>query len=459
MRLVTTKYQLICNTLFVLFWVMATYNFITQEIMGAEVRAVELGVRLLAQGVIIFLGLWTLRARVDKLIIIVFCLFSLVSTLWVNNQSFMIWIDGIRLYVGFIFVLPVLRYLLSDREFRDRFITRMDRTLFRFLVLQFPCIVWQFFRYSNYDLVGGTLGYMMSGVISNLIYLSSFYLMLRRWDTNKSYLANLIANRILLILLLPSFLNETKISFVFLLMYFFFLIPMDKRFIKRLIWITPLMIAVLGGAMVLYLNALGGKSYVNDSATAAKYLVGDEAALNMVEGVMEHNEDAVEEDFARGLKLAITPAIMNRHPSSWIWGYGLGQYKVGDSAAEVPFAKQYQWLLKGTMIQGHIFWLETGLTGVGLYFLYWLVLLKVFKRRISRNKQLQWFLGINVLVFTVYNAPFLVIPYVIIFLYMMLVSTCWASLPPYRPVKLLGSRPINWSIRHSREAAFRKEAG
>lgn len=458
MRLVTTKYQLICNILFVMFWVLATYNFVTQEVAGREVPAVEQGVRVLAQGIIILLGLWTLRSRVDIIIIAVFCALTLVSTVWVNHQTFFVWLDGLRLYVGFLFIVPILRYLLADMQMRGWFITRMERNIYRFLWLQVPCILWQFSRYANLDLVGGSLGYMMSGAISNLIYLCSFYLMLRRWDQTKNYVHNLLANWELLLLLLPSFLNETKVSLVFMLMYFFFLIPMDRKFIKRLVWISPLMVCVMAGAVYLYISVVGGKSYIYDSASAAQYLIGDEAALNMVEGIMEHNNLSDANDFPRGLKLVITPAIMNRNPPAWICGYGIGQYKVGDSADKVPFAKQYQWLLIGTMMQGHVFWLETGLVGVALYLVYWFVIMKVFRRRVHRNKQLQWFLGINVLVFTVYNTPFLVIPFCIIFLYMMLVSTCWDSLPPCRPMRLLGSRPIRWSLRPAGDEAPRKEA-
>lgn len=446
MKLVTTKYQLVCNTLFVLFWVLATYNFISQELAGREVPIVELGVRLLGQGVIVLLGLWTLRSRTDIIIIAAFCALTLISTVWVNNQGFMVWVDGLRLYIGFLFMVPVLRYLLADRQFRNWFIERVDRNLFRFLLLQFPCMVWQFLRYSNFDLVGGSLGYMMSGVISNLIYLCSFYLMLRRWDKTKGYMANIMANWLLVVLLIPSFLNETKISFVFMLMYLFFLIPMDRQFIKHIVWIAPVIGLSLLGVSYLYLSAIGGSSYVTDGASVAKYLVGDEAALNMVEGIMEHNDQAVDQDFARGLKFAVIPAIMNRNPPAWTCGYGIGQYKVGDSADKVAFAKQYQWLLSGTMIQGLVVWLETGLLGVGLYLLFWLVILGVFRRRLGRNKQLQWFLGINALVFTVYNAPFFVIPYFIIFLYMMLISADWDSLPAYKPVNILGSRPIRWSM-------------
>lgn len=451
MRLVTTKYQLVCNTVFTLFWVLATYNFVTQEAMGREVPSVELGVRLMAQGMLVVLGLWTLRSKIDIAVISIFTVFTLIGTCWVNGLSLMTWVDGVRLYVCFLFVVPILRYLLSDREKRTYFIHRMDRNLYRFLWLQAPCILTQFFRYNNLDLVGGSLGYMMSGAISNLIYLVSFYLMLRSWDPAKNYLTNLKDNRVLVFLLFLTFLNETKVSFVFLLFYFFFLIPMDRKFLRQLIWLLPLIAAVFGGALYIYINVTGNKDSVSSQAAMARYLMGDEAGLTMVENVLEKNHEFMETDMARGLKFIITPAIMNRNPPAWVWGYGIGLYKVGDSSNKNEFAKRYQWLLQGTMIQSHVVWVEMGLGGVALYFIYWLVMLKVFRRRVKRNKQLQWMLGMNVLVATVYNAPFFIIPFCIIFMYMILLSGDWEKVPAYKPVSILGSRPVRWSLK-AREA-------
>ncbi len=451
MQLVTTKYNIVCNTLFVVFWVLATYNFFVQELAGQEVPFIEQSVRIAAQGILVILGLWTLRKRLDIWVIVIFSALTLFSTLVVNHQGLMTWVDGVRLYVGFLFVVPIIRYLLSDEEMRAGFVARMDRTAYRFLWLQVPCIMWQSYNYAHPDFAGGSLGWMMSGVVSNMIYLCSFYLMLRRWDYEKNYLRNLWENRIFIFLLFPSFFNETKVSFLFLIMYFFFLVPMDRKYIRNLVWIAPLITVFFGIALYLYTNKAGRNDQVTDMAVSSTYLIGDEAALNMVEHIMENDYAEEDADFARGLKFAITPAIMNRNPPSWYVGYGIGQYKVRDAAKNVEFAKKYQWLLTGTQLQGHIIWLETGLIGLGLYFIYWFVLMKVFRRRVDRNKQLQWYLGINMIVFTVYNAPMIVMPYVIWFLYLILVSTMWSSLPKYKPARLAGSRPIRWSLRPYRE--------
>lgn len=447
MRLVTTKYQLVCNTIFALFWFLATYNFIVQEIAGREMPAIEFAGRLASQGIILVLGLWTLRKKFDIIVIAVFTIFTLIGTCYINGRPFSTWADGVRLYECLLFIVPILRYLLSDKQFRSYFVTRMDRNLYLFLWLQAPCIIFQASRYGNLDLVGGSLGYMMSGVISNLIYMVSFYLMLRAWDYKKSYLSNLMENKSLVFLLFLTFLNETKVSFIFLMMYFFFLIPMDKKFLKRFLSLLPLGIIMICGAAYVYISITGNRDGITSQAKMARYIMGDDAALDMVENVMEKNYEFIGDDMARGLKFIITPAIMNRNPPAWIWGYGIGIYKVGDSANKNEFARRYDWLLQGTVIQIHVIWLEIGLGGILLYILYWLSLFNVFSRRPVVNKQLLGFLATNVILVSIYNAPFLMISYCIIFFYMALLIDRWKEIPPYKPLSILGRRPIKWSLK------------
>ncbi|MCM1320161.1 MAG: hypothetical protein NC217_07230 [Muribaculaceae bacterium] len=451
MRLVTTKYQLICNTLFVIFWVMVTYNFITQELAGQEVRLIETSVRLIAQGLIVLLGLWTLRSKTDIIILATFLILSFVSTCLINKLSIFMWFDGMRLYIGFLFTLPILRYLISDTQFRGWFVERMDRNLYRFLWIQIPCILLQL-KYPHPDYCGGSLGWMQSGTVSNMIYLISFYLMLRAWDNEKGYLANVYKNWVLIFLLFPTFLNETKISFVFLIMYFFFLIPMNRQFIKNMIYVVPIMVVGVGGALYLYTTVIGDNDNITDSASTATYLLGDDSAINLVEAYVENKSLDYETDLARGLKFFITPAIMNRHPVSWFVGYGIGNYKINEAAKGVKFAKEYQWLLRGTMIEGHLIWLELGLIGLGLYYVYWFVVMKAFRRGQGRKLQLQWFLGINAVIISVYNASFNEVGFYLVFIYMIVASSSWNTLPKYADIKLLGKRQIKWSMRSDAEA-------
>lgn len=444
--MVTTRHRLVTNIILVIFWITATYNFLIQEITRDEMATLELIVRLSGQMTLLCLGVLLLRKRVDILIVLTFVTLTLIGTCIVQGHSLFTWFDGLRNYVGYLFVLPIVRWLWRCDAERDHFVHVMERSLFIFLWLQGPCMILQYAEYANLDLVGGTLGWMMSGVISNLIYLISFYLMLRRWDYSKSYGANLKRNWILIFLLYPSLLNETKISFVYMLLYFLLLIPMDRNFVKRLVWILPATLLLLCGSIYAYSKIIN-YSGVSDISLAV-YLVGDDAGLNMVEYIMENDsEDVINEDFARGLKLIVTPAIMDRQPGAWPWGYGLGQYKVGDSAKKSKFATRYYWLLRGTIVQMHYTWLETGLIGLGMYVIYWFLLLRVFKRKCSRNLQLQWMLGLMILIFSVYNPPFLVTAFFIIFIFLSFISSRWDKLPPYRWITLLGKRPIAFTWR------------
>lgn len=449
MTTVITRHRLVTYFLLAVFWITATDRFLLQELTRSDAESVETAIRVLCQLSLLGVGTLLLRKRMDLILMLIFCFFTLAGTCVVNQHSLFTWLDGLRNYVGYLFVIPIIRYLWDSDVERPFFVHAMERSLFLFLWLQLPCILIQYAQYSNLDYVGGSLGWKMSGVISNLIYLTSFYLMLRRWNCSLSYLENLKVNWILILLLFPTMLNETKVSFVYLAMYFIFLVPIDRNFVKRMIWIGPLVAIMLGLAVFAYSKVVSNSGIMMADNAIELYLIGDDQAMMLVEYILERDdEDVMETDFARGLKFFITPAVMNRQPSSWIWGYGLGQYKVGDSAKKSKFATRYYWLLRGTTIQSQYTWLETGLVGLGMYTLYWFLILRVGRRKgISRNKQLQWMLGLMALIFSVYNAPFLVVPFCIIFLFMAFVSSRWDKLPPYKVIKLLGSRPIVFSLR------------
>jgi hypothetical protein len=49
------------------------------------------------------------------------------------------------------------------------------------------------------------------------------------------------------------------VAFVFLAMYFFFLVPIDRKFIKRMIYVVPTIFIVLIGAGYVYLSFVDTK--------------------------------------------------------------------------------------------------------------------------------------------------------------------------------------------------------
>ena len=242
---IVPKYKIVTKTLLVVFWIAACYAFPLQETIPALYEKICSYVGLLSDAVLIALGLWTIRKRVDIIVLVSLIVIATVASK-INGLSTGTLINGLRINVPMVMLMVIIRYLLSTRERIQYFLPRMDRALYLFLLLQIPAMFIQFLRYGAYDQVGGTLGWMMSGIVSTLIFIISFYLMMRRWNPSLGYLENLRKNWILPTLLLLTMLNETKISFIYFVLYFFFLIPMDRKFMKRMVLIIPIFAILFG---------------------------------------------------------------------------------------------------------------------------------------------------------------------------------------------------------------------
>ena len=421
------KYKIVTHALLITFWVLALFPFVLQESVSSIYDATNSYFFIAGEAVILFLTIWTISKKIDFIVIGSFLAIALVST-WLNDESIFLCINGIRTYLPMLCLLPITRYLLATRARVEYFIPRMDRSLYIFLWVQVPCMVYQCILYGAYDQVGGSMGWMMSGVISCLIYTISFYLMLRRWNPDKSYMANLRDNWILLVLLFPSYLNETKISFIYLAMYFFLLIPMDRKFLLRLGYLSPLFILALAGAGYLYLSMANAD---NDNPFSAEYIqnytFGDDHVQSLVlDGYMNTIMPDVEElDFARGLKFAAIPIVLTDNPYGWYLGFGPGQYKGGTHVDKTEFAEEYDWLLRGTAMMGMIVILELGGFGIAWIFFYFFVLFRFFKRVRKREARLQVFMFIMMITVMLYASNFILTAFTLIFVYISMVSSRW----------------------------------
>lgn len=425
MALVLEKSKLITKIFVGIFWLVAVTPFLGQELMPSIYEKISAYISLLADATLIALGVLLCKKRIDRILILLFLLIAIISTIYINKLSVLYLVNGMRLYIGYLFVIPILRYFLENEKLRDDFIRKIDRHLYVFLWIQVPCMIYQCILYGAYDQVGGSIGWMMSGVITTLIYLISFYLMLKCWDNTKTYLQNIRKNWILIFLLFPSFLNETKISFVFLVMYFFFLIPMDKKFIKRMFYIVPTIFVVLVAALYLYYTTTGSQDNIVSEEYISFYLQGDEDSLNLVELAFEGDAlDTAEDqgnDWARGLKLAVLPWMLQTEDYAPFWGFGVSQFKGGTIVERTAFYKEYEWILKGTELQLQIWLIDIGIIGLIWSIFFWIFTLKLNKK-CNRHLQLQIYLGLVVIITSIYNSCFTIMPFYIIFMYIVFLS-------------------------------------
>lgn len=445
----TRKSTIVIVTLMSVLWLTGTVSFIMQEAVQDKCETQRLLVNGACQMIVVVLGLWTLRSRADIALIVVAFAITYYSTCFHNGESIFVWLNGLRRLIPYLFFIPIVRWLWDDPERRKRFIRVFDRNIYIFLWVQFPCLSVQALVWGMGDYGGGSLGWYCSGTISQLIYLISFYLMVRAWRPERGYVGNLLDNWIYVVLLIPSFLNETKLSFILLPMYFVMLIPFDRNLPRTLLVVIPLLVATFGGASWWYLSYVDRKGEVLQEDYFDNYVMGDnmiDFAFDIMDSDVD-TEDVMEGDYARGIKFALLPTLLERgENNNELWGYGIGQFKGGNFAEKTEFAKHYEWFLRGTQTEMFDIVVELGYLGAALLILYWVVVFRFFKHvgRGNRNKRMQLWLGGNMLLMIMYTVGFDSLPYVIIVLTQCFISSRWNGLPAFeKPYIFLPQRTAN----------------
>lgn len=421
MSVVFDKYIVCRRILFFVFWVWATYGFLQEELFPflASMRSI---IFLGLDAVLLFVVLTVVRDRIALLYGVSFLSLAVISTVLVQGLSLVNLINGCRDFLPLL-TLPLF-YAIFVSDNRDDFIRRFDKHLFYFLVLQFPCIVFQFLKYGANDAGGGSLGWGYSGIISTLIYVISFYLIQKRWSY-QNYMKDLVSNKLLVFLLFPSFLNETKVSFVFLLCYFLLLVKIDSKVIFKLIFAIPLVAMVMILLFNVYLSATGNE----DDITSLEYYTDTYLAVEdtdelMMIGEMLHDgafeDDDWVVDLPRFTKIMFFPALMESSGNSQLVGTGVSHFKGGTSLELTEFANEYQWALTGTVPYLYFLLVQLGYIGAVGFILYILIYgFSIGKKRDGRMLNVQVLLFVVVLVVLCYNDAFRVGMFNIIFCYIL----------------------------------------
>lgn len=415
------KYKLISGILFTALWIQLCWGFVCTDIAPVLERSQNY-INLLLDGVYVVLGLSVIRARRDLIVFGSFVAIASVSA-YLNHQGILVFFNGFRGFIGILLVPPIIRSLVTSYQGKW-FVEKMDRMLYVFLWIQVFCIGSQFLRFGAGDEGGGSLGYGYSGMISTLIYVISFYLMNKRWDKDVSYINNLWANRVLIFLLFPSFLNETKISFIYFIAYFILLMKIDRRFIIRLVLSTPLVIILFLILGYVYLAATGTESDRYDTEFFRDYLVGDDIE-QLVEVAIAVQEEDVETDnlwvvdLPRFGRLLFIPDALSTTGGGLMLGAGIGQFKGGSIVSVSPFAKKYNWFLRGSLTMLFFILIELGIVGL-VWILSSLFSLIFAHNSWSRSKNIMLYSAMVVLLVFVYDNEFRFPNYCIIMFYIFM---------------------------------------
>jgi hypothetical protein len=249
--------------------------------------------------------------------------------------------------------------------------------------------------------VGGTMGDGFSGVVSFTIYYVSFYLLRKHIDHN-NILRSISRNWVFIFLLFPSFLNETKISFALILVYFILLMPIDRKYIIRMTFLSPVVVILVAVGNYFYSSTVDesqGKLKL-DAEFFDEYLDADIDKLEKGLEYLEKYEDEEEFDIPRFTKLGLMPMVFSAHPGNNLLGFGINIYSRGKYIEESDFSKEYDWLLRGTSPHIYSTYMQLGIIGsiwmaIFLISLFFIKPKKYPKRDLS--SQLFFFIAIIIL--------------------------------------------------------------
>lgn len=404
---------------FVAFWVRGTFSFISDEIFPF-LDNIQPIVFMIYDFVLCTLGILTIRKRLDIVMLLSFIAISYFSTCVYNGLSLVYYINGTRDFISFLFAIPIIRYFFGNPYRKDIFTRSFDRQLFIFLIIQFPCLMWQYLKYGAGDYGGGSLGYYYSGIISTIIYVISFYLIQKRVEPN-NYFRSLWENKIYIILLIPSFFNETKISFIFLAMYFILLMPIDRKLFIRILVTIPIVTLFIYISFIAYSVSTSGR---NGNPFSADYLIEYFMMdVEEAEGDALWNADYGIPDVPRMTKLLFLEVIDEENPGHKLTGFGLGQFKGRTFLKETEFYKEYDWLLEGSIPYVFHLIIQLGILGLIWFAVYWIIYLVIPPKWSSgRNWNLQLYLIITFGIILIYNDSFRNLFLFIILMYLMMMS-------------------------------------
>lgn len=372
-----TKSNIISKCLYWWFWVATCYGFVCDEFLPIDIVNNVKQILLLGTSMVfVLMGLATIRHKVDIAIAVSYAIISFICTCVVNHLSIVTWLNGSRIFYGIIFAVPLFRYICENEELHDKFIRKFDHALLIWLYLQAFCITWQYLEYGAGDPGGGTFGSEgFSGTVSICIYLASLYLIRKRLDNNNLWVS--VANNWkYLALLIPTFMNETKISFILLALYMILLIPINKKTAKRLMIGVPIIIGILAGAILLFssLTMYNGDFTTNDvfsSNFLEQYLYADidESESNAKYGLETTNSLP---DVPRLTKIAFLPILLDQEGGSALFGFGVGHFMTGSIFGTTDFYENWDWLLVGTSPMIFLVFVQLGILGCIWITLVWI---------------------------------------------------------------------------------------
>ena len=131
---------------FIGFWLATCTGFVSDLIWGnTSTSPLTTLSQLTVDVILLFLAVCTMRKTIDIIFVSSFLVIAAISGFIVNNDSIVVWLNGLRYFFPVMFLPPILRYFWATEYRHDLFVKSLDKQLYIFLWLQVPTVLFQFF--------------------------------------------------------------------------------------------------------------------------------------------------------------------------------------------------------------------------------------------------------------------------------------------------------------------------
>lgn len=373
---------------------------------------------VIVDAVLICLGILSLGKQKNKVFSIIFLIFIVSSTItfFINHTSLITHLNGLREYLIIISSILFLNHVFNSKYFLY-FHSKFIFFCWLFIILQVPISLIQFMQHGAGDAVGGGFGNGGSGTLSLCTFLIIFFLNCH--FSIKSGERNFPLPRLLLFVpfLLPTFINETKLTFVLIGVFFVLLLEFKFTNVFKISVISLIAVSLFFAYEFIYTSTTAKNNYFRRQASYERIF-----SLDFLDRYLSSEEISRGTDVSRLTKINIAYLLICEDPGSFLFGKGLGLFKGGSVMESSRFSKKFDWLLSGTRPYLFFLLIQGGVIGTLLIIIF--ILAPIYKSRTSSTffiiNRMRIFLIFLFMVILVYNPAFRTGGFVIFFSYLSL---------------------------------------
>ena len=346
---------------------------------------------------------------ITKKLLLIFILVSSFTYIFsLGKVGLLTHLNGLREPLIFFSALIFIEHVFNSK-YRNKFIKNFSIFLIVFAITQLPTTLIEFSLYGAGDKVGGTFGTGGgSGVNTMLLFLISFYLIVKYASGPNEDIFNIKKLSIISLLLIPCAFNETKIIFVLIPLYIFLLVGTRTRIYKSVI-------IMLIGVVISYFFYY---YYTKTVRNPLSYLSLD--FINKYFFTYRVQEGYIS-------RYAMIPEmfyVFSKDVGAYIFGIGYGIFKGQHilGVSQVGESTAYLWSRSQTLLFNA--WMQGGICFVLVLFFAMFSFMKSEKKIIySKNvKRFKYFLLFVLLIMWGYNCAILGRAFPIIVSYFMIWS-------------------------------------